>query len=113
MRKKAVWLVVSCLMVLSLVLASCAPAATEEERKIVVREEKEEEVKEEKEEAVTKEEVKGPKYGGVLKVPAYSEVGTWDPYDGFHNSFYAMSFVYERLLFLSDPNGVATRYSQQ
>ena len=31
MKKKVIWLVVTCLMVLSLVLASCGPAVTEEE----------------------------------------------------------------------------------
>jgi len=49
MKKKVVWLVVSCLMVAALVLASCAPAVTEEE---VV------------EEAAVGPEV--PKYGGTF-----------------------------------------------
>ena len=31
MKRKIIWLVVSCLMVLSLLLASCAPAAPEGE----------------------------------------------------------------------------------
>ena len=37
MKKRIVWLIVSCLMALSLVLVSCGPAATEEEE--VVKEE--------------------------------------------------------------------------
>ena len=49
MKRKIVWLAVSCLMVAALVLASCAPAVTEEEGKKVV---------------VKEEEV--PKYGGTF-----------------------------------------------
>jgi len=43
-EKKIVWLVLSCLMVAALVLASCAPAVTEEEE--VVEEEEVPAVKE-------------------------------------------------------------------
>ena len=53
MKRKFVWLVVSCLMVLSLVLASCAPAAPPEEK------------------PPAKEEVAAPgepKYGGTLNM---------------------------------------------
>ena len=39
MKKKIVWLIVSCLMVLSLVLASCAEAVTEEEEVVLPPEE--------------------------------------------------------------------------
>jgi peptide/nickel transport system substrate-binding protein len=79
MKRKIVWLLVSGLMVLALLLASCGPAVTEEE---------EEEVTEEEEEGVTEEEeeeeeeegpemvrdslgrlVEKPKYGGVFKQP--------------------------------------------
>ncbi len=67
MKRKIVWVVVSCLMVLSLVMASCAPAAVEEE---VVEEEVVEEVVEEEvvEEEVVAPAVEKPKYGGVLRV---------------------------------------------
>ena len=47
MKKKIVWLVVSCLMVLSLVLASCAPAVVEEEEEVTPVVEEEEVVEEE------------------------------------------------------------------
>ncbi len=47
MAKKIIWLLVSCLMVLSLVMASCGPAAEEEEEKEVVGKER-------------------PEYGGTL-----------------------------------------------
>jgi len=63
MKRKIVWVVVSCLMVLSLLLASCAPAVTEEEEVVAPPKEKEEEV-------VTEEEVAPPPgeptYGGVI-----------------------------------------------
>ncbi len=39
MKKKIIWLVVSCLMVAALLLASCAPAITEKEEKLVKEEE--------------------------------------------------------------------------
>jgi len=66
MRKKLVWLVVSCLMVAALLLASCAPAVTEEEEEVVTPGEEEEVVTpEEEEEAVAAPEE--PKYGGVYR----------------------------------------------
>jgi len=52
-KRKIVWLVLSCLMVAALVLASCAPAVTEEE-----------EVVEEEEVPAVKE----PQYGGTLTI---------------------------------------------
>ncbi|MBI4283157.1 MAG: ABC transporter substrate-binding protein [Chloroflexi bacterium] len=76
MRKRITWLVVSGLMILSLVLASCAPKVTEEkkavteekkaatEEKKTVTEEKKTVTEEKK--AATKEGV--PQYGGVLNL---------------------------------------------
>ena len=58
MKRKIIWLIVSCLMVLALVLASCAPAVVEEE---VVEEEVEEVV----EEAVAPG-PEEPQYGGSV-----------------------------------------------
>ncbi|MFC1864329.1 ABC transporter substrate-binding protein [Chloroflexota bacterium] len=92
MKKKIVWLVVNCLIVLVLVLASCAPAVTDKEaRGIVVREEvrKEEVKKEEVKEEVAKEEkvmvkdslgrmVEKPQYGGWFNLcPEQPSLG-WD-----------------------------------
>ncbi|MFC2056774.1 ABC transporter substrate-binding protein [Chloroflexota bacterium] len=65
MQKKIAWVVVSGLMALSLVMASCAPAVVEEEEEEVVEEEVMEE--EEEEEAVAPT-VEVPKYGGMLRV---------------------------------------------
>ncbi|MFC1864544.1 ABC transporter substrate-binding protein [Chloroflexota bacterium] len=68
MKKRIVWLVVSCLLVASLVLTSCAPAVTEEEEVVKKEEVKKEEVK--KEEVVKEEKValgpEVPKYGGTF-----------------------------------------------
>ena len=50
MKKKVVWLLVSCLMVAALLLASCAPAVTEEAEEEVGAPEEEEAVVEEEEE---------------------------------------------------------------
>jgi len=78
MKKKIVWMLVSCLMALSLIMASCGPAAE-------VEEEEEEEAKEwvvigeeEEEEEVVEEEVISPdkpKYGGTITLA----LGRGDP----------------------------------
>jgi len=74
MRNKILWMLVSCVMALSLVLASCAPAVVEEEEEVAPPVD-EEEVVEEK--AVPK--VEEPKYGGTLRlVRSASPVG-FDP----------------------------------
>jgi peptide/nickel transport system substrate-binding protein len=65
MVKKIIWLLVSCLMALSLVMASCGPAAEEEE--------------EEEEALLSPEE---PKYGGTLTY-VFSEPFGFDPYYNF------------------------------
>ncbi|MBA7647865.1 hypothetical protein ES703_55644 [subsurface metagenome] len=84
MKKKIVWLVVSCLMVLSLVMASCGPA--EEEVEVGEEPEEEVEVVEEPEEEVEKEveEVEllppdVPKYGGTHVFVSPEPMG-FDPY---------------------------------
>ena len=80
MRRKAVWLLVSSVVVLALLMGSCQPAAVEEEEeKIITGEVKEEapiEVQKEEKEEVTGEEV--PQYGGVLNV-LYGGIRSWDP----------------------------------
>ncbi|MBI4282863.1 MAG: ABC transporter substrate-binding protein [Chloroflexi bacterium] len=88
MKKGIIWLVVSGLMVLSLVLASCAPKVTEEkqvvptEKKAVTEEKKV--VPEEKKVVEEKKTVTGkalPQYGGVLNLVQPS-----DPAAGFTNT---------------------------
>jgi len=66
MTRKIVWLVVSCLMVAALVLASCAPAVVEEE-----------EVVEEEVAPVVKE----PQHGGTLILLRALDPMTFDPAD--------------------------------
>lgn len=83
MKKKVVWLVVSCLMVLALVLASCAPAVVEEEEVV------EEEVVEEEVAPVGPEMVRDsmgrlvekPQYGGTYTIVWYGPDATlvFDP----------------------------------
>ncbi len=83
MTKKIVWLVISCLMIISLVVASCGPATVEEEEEeeevIIGEEEEEEEEEEVKEEELLPPEV--PKYGGV-----HTKVITQDPM-GFDEAY--------------------------
>ncbi|MBI4283746.1 MAG: ABC transporter substrate-binding protein, partial [Chloroflexi bacterium] len=105
MKKRIVWLVVSVLMVLSLVLASCAPKVTEEkkvvteEKKTVTEEKKavteEKKTVTEEKKAVTEGEfvewtgtkldgtsvrktLEVPKYGGTLIRARESDPTTWD-----------------------------------
>lgn len=73
-KKKVAWLILSCLMVLSLVLASCAPAVTEEEEAPPVVEEEEEVVEEE----VVVPAVGEPQYGGVLNFCLGASPQGWD-----------------------------------
>ena len=85
MAKKLVWLVLSCLMVATLVLASCAPAVTEEEE-VVTEEEvvaEEEVAVEEGPEMVTDSLgrlVEKPQYGGTITF-AWGDA-SWDPLEG-------------------------------
>jgi len=68
MKKKIVWLMLSCLMVAALLLASCGPAAEEEEEVVVpppVEEEEGVAPPKEEEVAPSPEE---PKYGGILTI---------------------------------------------
>ena len=67
MKKKIIWLILSCLMVAVLVLASCAPAVVEEEEVVTEEEVVEEEVVEEEKEMVVDvmgRLVEKPQYGG-------------------------------------------------
>lgn len=82
MKRKVVWLILSCLIVVALVLTSCGPAAEEGEGKTVVGKVVEKEAPEvEKEEEVVKPEEKGPQHGGtlVLLTGWAVEPDKWDP----------------------------------
>ena len=95
MKRKIAWLIVSCLMALSLVLASCAPAVTEEEEEVVPPTVEEEEVVVEEEVAPGAEE---PIYGGTLNI-AWARpdlLARWDPTAGSHET---LAIIYEHLLY--------------
>jgi peptide/nickel transport system substrate-binding protein len=95
LKRSVLWLAISALVVLALVLASCRPAAVEEEGERIVGKvvEKEEKVTEKEKEVVP--EVKGPQYGGILSVTEYTEAPGYDPW-WYHGAGYA-DFVCEQL----------------
>ena len=113
MKKKIVWLVVSCLMVATLLLASCAAAEVEEEE--VVTPEEEEEVVTEEEVVVTEEEVvvteekemvrdslgrlvEKPKYGGVFNLCLSSPIVGFDEAYTFCYQTHTMRLTNEELI---------------
>ncbi|MFC2057069.1 hypothetical protein ACFLTO_05855, partial [Chloroflexota bacterium] len=75
MGKKIIWLFVSCLMVLSLVMASCAPAVVEEEEEVVEEEVMEEE---EVEKEVVAPTIEVPEYGGMLRLSSSRDIIDFD-----------------------------------
>ena len=79
MTKRIVWLLLSCMMAISLLVASCGPAAEEEEEEeeVIIGEEEEEE--EEEEVVVTPS--GEPVYGGSLKLATTSDLLFFDPMD--------------------------------
>ena len=97
MRKKIVWLLLSCLMVAALLLASCGPAEEEEEEEVVIPEEEEEVVVpvEEEEVAVGPEE---PKYGGVINLPLAADILGFTEETQGHYQVYTVWLTNEELL---------------
>lgn len=80
MTRRIVWLVLSCLLVVALALASCGPAEVEEEEgKTVVGKVEEEE--EEEEEAAVEPVSEEPQYGGTLTVVRTLEPMSWNSRD--------------------------------
>ncbi len=78
MIKRIVWLLLSCMMAISLLVASCGPAAEEEEEEeVIIGEEEEEE--EEEEEVVTPS--GEPVYGGTLYLCSAVDILNFDPMD--------------------------------
>ena len=84
MKKKIAWILVSCLMVVSLVIASCGPAEEEAEVEVGEEEVEVEEVEEEEEEVVEEEEgirpPDVPKYGGTLYLSPGLPSNQFDPF---------------------------------
>jgi len=94
MKTKFVWLIVSCLIVAALVLASCAPAVVEEKKEVkgVVKE------AEKKVEEVEKVAEKvGPQYGGTFYVDTYWEVSNFDDLDAIWQTTATMSYTHNSL----------------
>jgi len=101
MKRKAVWLILSCLIVAALVLASCGPAAVEEEEgKTVVGKvvEKEAPVEEEEEEEVVTPKPTGPQYGGVYTFGVTADVLGFDESSTNPYQTYSMNLTNESLL---------------
>jgi peptide/nickel transport system substrate-binding protein len=101
MKKKILWMLVSCLMMLSLLLVSCGPKeeketkVEEEEGKVVITEEKaKEEVVTEEEEELLPPEV--PKYGGTLTLVTPSDPTSFDDCRGGNSGAQASVYCYQR-----------------
>ena len=93
MKKKFIWLIVSCLMVAALVLASCAPAVVEKKEATVVTKEPEKKV--EKVEEVVEEETK---YGGILTSSYGQPMLNWDWYNPSVGQNEMLGFIYDQLM---------------
>jgi len=121
MKKKIVWLALSCIMVAALVLASCAPAVEEEEEPVevigeveegeapvVTPEEPEEEEPEEVAVAV------GPQYGGTITwiAPTTREPKSWDCTTGYWSQFYWVN-MYQSCLIKGDIDKYGPRGTNQ
>jgi len=100
MKKKIAWLILSCLIVVTLVLVSCGPAEEEEEEEgqTVVGEvtELEEEEEEEEEEEVV--DTSGPQYGGVSAIVLTADILGFDEAFIPHTYVYTMHLTNEELL---------------
>ena len=96
MKRKALWLILSCLMTVALVLSSCA-AATTEEKETPAEEEKETAEEEGKMRNVWGQTVDKPQYGGTITTRHSFEPGQADPYFSWHGNYMA-SGVFETLL---------------
>ncbi|MEE8374228.1 MAG: ABC transporter substrate-binding protein, partial [Dehalococcoidia bacterium] len=94
MRKSVPWLVVSCLMVAALVLASCGTADTEEEEVVGV-----EEVAATGPDPATTYSREVGKYGGTMRLGMAAEHSTFDPPLGAHSAdLNVIDQAYEQLL---------------
>ena len=76
MVKKILWLILSSLMALSLVMASCGPTTVEEEEE--EEEMMEEEEEEEEDDGAITPSPEEPEYGGTLKLALTGDIVGWD-----------------------------------
>lgn len=113
MKTKFIWLIVSCLMVAALILASCgAPVTEKKEVKGVVKEsEKEAEKVDEVEEKV------GPQYGGTLTWISEEDVPSFDRVlDGVSSALTNQAYISDTLLtsdWWDDPERKITTFSDE
>ena len=105
MRKKTVWLMLGCLMVVALVLASCGPEVTEEEEEVITEEEEaitEEEVVVTEEKEMVRDSlgrlVEKPRYGGVLNLTLSSDIRMFDGVKQLNTQYSTMNLTNEDLL---------------
>ncbi|MDP2730069.1 MAG: ABC transporter substrate-binding protein [Dehalococcoidales bacterium] len=103
MKRRFIWIALAGLMVLSLVIAACAPAVTEQPP---VTEQPE--VTEEPE--VTEPTVEKPKYGGVLNVGLSRDIFDFDEIVGSSGSAFTLMLTNETVLFGDWTKGPAGGY---
>ena len=99
MGKRLIWVVVSCMMALSLIFMSCGGAEVieeEEEEEEVVEEEEEEVVEEEEEEEVVSPDV--PQYGGVYNMLLTTDPRGWDESKALHFWIYSNQLTNQMIL---------------
>ena len=96
MKKKIVWSVVSCLMVVALVLTACAEAVEEEE--VIAPLEEEEAAPSPTEEEEVAPVAVGPKYGRVMKVPLATDIIGFDEAFAHHYLVYTLHLTNQELL---------------
>ena len=120
MKKKIVWLMVSCLMVAALLLASCGPAAEEGEEAVAPPTEEEAALPVEEEEVVpegaemvkvrltkldgttVEKLVEKPRYGGVLKMGWFDEARSFDQMVSAHPWWCHTVFLTHEELLIGD-----------
>ena len=107
MKGKILWLVVSCLMVISLVLASCGPAVTEEEEAVTPPPEKEKVAPAPEEEEVVAPAAEEPSYGGVYTVASAVPPTCFDEMVRYHSAVWASYPTNEELLTVDWTKGMA------
>jgi len=98
MKRKIVWLVVSCLMVAALVLASCGPAEEEEEEVTPPPAEEEEEEVTPPEEEEEPPVAVGPKYGGEMRIHLATDIVGFDEAFTHHWLVITLHLTNEELL---------------
>ena len=100
--KKFLWVLVSCLMALSLIIASCETKETtkveeeEEDGKVIITESEEPQVGERKEEITTPTDE--PQYGGTFTAVPFGDTMNWDATTGFDLLGWQISITNEPLM---------------